>query len=185
VVFLLRGLVKLFGVRPRPGAPPTADSGRRSFSSESRLIRRLSLPGLTEVMRASCRMARAMLVPGILGWHFLRIKHCTITYLAQLHLHVFASCFHTSPTMDQINDSAVDVRHCRLLTAGLAASAFVFLVTLWLTLHRLSENNVVATVPGPLSPSWIYGPYLSFNLKGKRPDIASPGNMKQLYLAKN
>jgi hypothetical protein len=86
--------------------------------------------------------------------------------------------------MDKIADSA-DGQYHHLLTAGIAASTFVLLASLWLTLRCSMTSNVVATVPGPSSPSWIYGTHLSFNTTGEHTDSASSGNMIPLYLAKN
>jgi hypothetical protein len=87
--------------------------------------------------------------------------------------------------MNKITNFSADGQYSHLLTAGIAASTFVFLASLWLALRRSFASNAVATVPGPPSPSWIYGPHLSFNSTGKHADTASSGNMTQLHLAEN
>ncbi|KAJ6601129.1 cytochrome P450 [Mycena vulgaris] len=52
------------------------------------------------------------------------------------------------------------------ITTGLGALTVALFISLWLR-RRSSDPNVIATLPGPSSPSWVYG------------------NMEQLYLAKN
>ncbi|KAJ6601143.1 cytochrome P450 [Mycena vulgaris] len=68
----------------------------------------------------------------------------------------FPAWFRLHPSMDE---------PIHILTA-FGACTIAVLISLWF-LHRSSTSNIVATLPGPPSPSWVYG------------------NMKQLQLAEN
>jgi hypothetical protein len=53
-------------------------------------------------------------------------------------------------------DSDILPTQCLQIFSAILACA-IFAVVLWVLRRRPSESNTLATLPGPPSPSWIYG----------------------------